>query len=151
MTKTFKGRAIVGGIVTAEAVVTHSGFNTLASINTAGSSVNKTGVCKDQSNAELYGKQISGMALCLPETIGSTTGGMVLYCVGSNGFAPACMLISKRVDPLALSGAVLLKNWSDHPMVMIDELGDDFLKYVKDGMTIRTAPDGTVTVSAKEA
>ena len=88
--------------------------------------INRKGLCKVQSNPELYGKQIPDQALCLPETIGSTTGGMVLFGVGSNGYAPACMLFSKRVDPLALSGAVLLKNWSKHPMVLIDELGDDF-------------------------
>ena len=97
----------------------------------------------------LYGKQIAGQALCLPETIGSTTGGMVLFGVGSNGYAPACMLFSKRVDPLALSGAVLLKNWSKHPMVLIDELGDDFLDFVKDRMQIQTSENGTVVVSDK--
>lgn len=97
----------------------------------------------------LYGKQISGQALCLPETIGSTTGGMVLFGVGSNGYAPACMLFSKRVDPLVLSGAVLLKNWSKHSMVLIDELGDDFLDFVKDRMQIQTSENGTVVVSDK--
>lgn len=148
MTKTFQRRPVVGGSDTAHSVVTHQGFNTLASINTAGSSINRKGLCKDQSNPELYGKQIPDQALCLPETIGSTTGG-VLFSVVSNGYASACMLFSKRVDPLVLSGAVLLKNWSKHSMVLIDELGDDFLDFVKDRMQIQTSENGTEVVSDK--
>lgn len=144
--KTFKGRVVVGGEVTAKALVSHSGFNTLANISTVGSIANRANVCEDQNNPDVYGKEFPGCALCLPETIGSTTGGMVLFCVGKTGFGPKCMLFSKRADTLAISGAVLLANWSENPMVMIDELGEEFLEYVKEGMTISTASDGTVTI-----
>lgn len=146
MRRTFKGRVIVGGEVKAKALVTHSGFNTLANIKTAGSFANKKGLCKDQNNPEIYGKPVPGRALCLPETIGSTTGGMVLYCVGCMGLAPKCMLFSRRADTLAVSGAALLSDWSEHPMVMIDELGDEFLDYVREGDRITTKTDGTVIV-----
>ncbi len=40
MSRTFKGRVVVPGNVTAEALVTHTGFNTLASLKTAGSFLN---------------------------------------------------------------------------------------------------------------
>lgn len=149
--KTFKGRVVVGGEVTARAMVSHTGFNTLASLKTAGSFINRKAVCGDQNNAELYQKALAGTALCLPETIGSTTGGMVLFSAGKLGSGPACMLFSRRADTLALSGAVLLANWSDHPMVLIDELGDEFLNTVKEGQTIQTKPDGTVIIMDAES
>lgn len=146
-TRTFQGRAIVAGEVTAKAAVSHGGFNPLASINTAGTPINRKGLCMDQNNPDLYKKPVSGRALCLPEIIGSTTGGMVLFCVSQNGYGPACMLYSKRADTLGVSGAVVLANWGKQPMVMIDELGDEFLDYVKDGMTVTCKPDGTVIVA----
>ena len=146
MTKTFQGRPIVKGTIRAEAVVSHGGFNPLASINTAGTPINRKGLCTDQNNPDLYNKVVTGKALCLPEIIGSTTGGMVLYSVCKKGFGPACMLYSKRADTLGVSGAVLLANWSSEPLVMIDELGDGFLDYVRDGMVVTTKPDGTVVL-----
>lgn len=146
MIREFKGRIVVGGVVTAPALVTHGGFNTLASLKTASGPTNKEAICEDQNNPDLYKKSLNGVALCLPETIGSTTGGMVIYSVGSLGRGPKCMLFSKRADTLAISGAVLLAKWSDHPIVMIDELGQEFLDYVKDNMSISVSRDGTVTV-----
>ena len=80
MIKRYKGRVVVPGDVIAEALVTHTGFNTLANLKTAGSFLNPGGVLQDMNNPELYGKKMPGKILCLPETIGSTTGGMVLYC-----------------------------------------------------------------------
>ena len=144
MTKTFHGRPIVKGEVRAKAAVSHGGFNPLASIVTAGTPINRKGLCMDQNNADLYKKVVTGKALCLPEIIGSTTGGMVLYSVCKNGYGPACMLYSKRADTLGVSGAVLLANWSEKPLVVIDELGEEFLRCVQDGMTVTTKPDGTV-------
>ena len=63
--------------------------------------------CGDQNNPDLYKKPMLGKALCLPETIGSTTGGMVLYTACAMGKQPACMLFSKPIDSLAASGAIL--------------------------------------------
>ena len=85
-------------------------------------------------------------ALCLPETIGSTTGGMVLYTACALDKQPACMLFSKTIDSLAASGAILAANWTDASMPVVDELGEEFLAYVKDGMQLRVDADGTVTV-----
>ncbi len=78
--KVFKGRVVTPGKVTAEALVSHGGLNTLASFQKALQFGDKTATCGDQNNPDLYGKQMLGKALCLPMTIGSTTGGLVLYC-----------------------------------------------------------------------
>ena len=88
-----------------------------------------------------------GKALCLPMTIGSTTGGLVLYCACAMKRQPACMLFSKPIDSLAAAGAILADVWLDDvSMPVVDSLGEEFLDYVKDGMTITVSEDGEVTV-----
>lgn len=150
MIRKYKGRVVVPGDVIADALVTHTGFNTLANLKTAGSFLNPRGVLQDMNNPELYGKKIPGKALCLPETIGSTTGGMVLYCASVMGVGPACMLFSKEADTLAVAGAVLTANWSEHPIVLVDRLGDAFLKEVREGLRIHVKEDGTVLVEFED-
>ena len=143
----FKGRVITPGEVTAEAVVTTQGFNTLASLQMALQFGDKEVKCGDQSNKELYGKPLLNKALCLPQTIGSTTGGLVLYCACAMEKNPACMLFANRIDSLAAAGAVLAEVWVDNvTMPVIDSLGEEFLNYVKDGMTVTVKADGTVEV-----
>lgn len=78
--KTFQGRVVTPGCAQAEALVTHGGLNTLASFQKSLQFGDKTAKCGDQNNPDLYGKPMAGKALCLPQTIGSTTGGLVLYC-----------------------------------------------------------------------
>ncbi len=144
--KTFKGRVVVPGTCTAEALVSKGGFNTLASYQMAMMFGDKQVKCGDQNNPDLYKKPMIGKALCLPMTIGSTTGGMVLFTVCSYGKQPACMLFSKPIDSLAASGAILGDVWTDAEMPVVDSLGDEFLKYVKTGDTISVKPDGVVEV-----
>ena len=152
--KQFKGRPVCPGKCTAKAVVSHGGFNTLASFQGAlqfgelpviGSKYKQT-ECDDQNNKDLYGKPLLNRALCLPQTIGSTTGGMILFCANAMGKAPACLLFSEHIDSLAAAGAVLCDVWTDSPMPVIDCLGQEFLDYVKDDMEIEVCEDGTVTV-----
>ena len=143
----FKGRVVAKGTTTAKAVVSHEGLNTLASFQKALQFGDKKATCGDQNNKDLLGKQMAGMALCLPQTIGSTPGGLVLYCACSMGRQPACMLFSKPIDSLAAAGAILADVWLDNiSMPVIDCLGDEFLDYVKDGMEITVKEDGTVVV-----
>ena len=143
----FKGRVITPGEVTAEAVVTTQGFNTLASLQMALQFGDKEVKCGDQNNQELHGKPLINKALCLPQTIGSTTGGLVLYCACAMKKNPACMLFANHIDSLAAAGAVLADVWVEGvTMPVIDELGEEFLNYVKDGMKITVKEDGTVIV-----
>ena len=148
--KTFKGRLIVpsgdGKGINAEAIVSRQGFNTLASFQKALMFGDKKASCSDQNNADLYGKPMAGKALCLPQTIGSTTGGMVLFCAATMGRQPACLLFSKPIDSLAAAGAILAGVWTDKPMLTIDSLGDEFLAAVKTGTRISAENDGTVEV-----
>ena len=148
--KEFIGRVVAPGTVTAPALVSQVGLNTLASFQKALQFGDKKATCGDQNNPDLYGKQMAGKALCLPQTIGSTTGGLVLYCACSMGRQPAAMLFSNPIDSLAAAGAVLADVWLDAPeakMPVVDSLGDEFLEYVKDGMNIIIQEDGKVLVS----
>ena len=145
--KIFKGRVVAEGSLTAEALVSHGGLNTLASFQKALQFGDKKATCGDQNNPYLYGKQMLGKALCLPRTIGSTTGGLVLYCACAMKRQPACLLFSEPIDSLAAAGAVLSDVWLEgKPLPVIDCLGEEFLDYVKDGMKITIKPDGTVEV-----
>ena len=145
--KTFQGRVVAPGTVTAEALVSHGGLNTLASFQKALQFGDKNATCGDQNNPDLYGKQMAGKALCLPQTIGSTTGGLVLYCACAMGRQPACMLFSQPIDSLAGAGVILADIWlKDAKMPVIDSLGEEFLQYAKTGMTIEIKENGTVVV-----
>lgn len=145
--RVFNGRVVTAGTIKAEALVSHGGLNTLASFQKALQFGDKTATCGDQNNPDLYGKQMAGKALCLPQTIGSTTGGLVLYCACSMHRQPACMLFSQPIDSLAAAGAVLADVWLDDVnMPVVDSLGEEFLEYVKDGMTITVEEGGKVCV-----
>ena len=134
--KQFKGRPVAAGKCTAKALVSHNGFNTLASFQKSLQFGDKTAKCGDQNNPDLFGKPMVGTALCLPQTIGSKV----------MGRTPACLLFSEHIDSLAAAGAILSAVWTDDPMPTVDCLGEEFLNYVKDGMTITVDEDGTVTV-----
>ena len=57
------------------------------------------------------------------------------------------MLFANHIDSLAAAGAVLADVWVDNvTMPVIDCLGDEFLEYVKDDMTVTVLEDGTVRV-----
>ena len=146
MKKTFQGRVITPGTVSAEALVSHGGFNTLASYQSPMLTGDKKVKCSDQNNPDLYKQSMIGKALCLPQTIGSTTGGMVLFTVCALGKQAACMLFSKPIDPLAASGAILGDVWTDAKMPVVDSLGDEFLEYVKTGAKVTVKADGVVEV-----
>ena len=143
----FKGRIVAPGTVTAEAVVSRVGFNTLASFQNALQFGDKKATCGDQNNPDLNGKPLAGKAVCLPQTIGSTTGGLVLYTACAMERQPGCMLFSKPIDSLAAAGAILASVWLENGnMPVVDSLGDEFLEFVKDGMSISIQEDGIVVV-----
>ncbi|MBC8587960.1 aconitase X swivel domain-containing protein [Paratissierella segnis] len=144
--KEFKGRVVVPGTAIAPALVSRDGFNTLASFQKSLMFNDKNATCSDQNNKDIYQKKMAGKALCLPQTIGSTTGGMVLFCASSLGRSPSCLLFSKSIDSLAAAGAILSDVWTENELPTIDNLGDEFLNYVKDDMTIEILEDGIVRI-----
>ena len=145
--KEFKGRVLFPGTFKGEAVVSHQGLNTLASFQTSALlPTSKKIIGGDQNNPDLYKKNITNKALCLPQTIGSTTGGMVIQTVAVRNLAPKVWLFSESIDPLAASGIILSNVWNDVGLIAIDRLGEEFLSTVKTGDQIEVKEDGTVII-----
>lgn len=147
MSREFKGRVIISGEITGVSVVSHEGVNTLATFQKSVLKKEKTVICADQNNKDLYKKEVTNKILCLPKTIGSTTGGMVLQTVCQLGIAPSAMLFSEQIDSLAAAGVILSDVWTDNKIVAIDRLGKEFLEYVKDGMKINIKPNGSIIIN----
>ena len=144
--KQFKGRVIVPGSCRAEALVSRGGFNTLASFQMALQFGDKQVKCGDQNNPDIYKKSMLGKALCLPMTIGSTTGGMVLFVACQKNLQPACLLFSESIDSLAAAGAILGDVWTEASMPVVDRLGQAFLDAVQTGMTVTVREGGVVEI-----
>ena len=71
----------------------------------------------------------------------------MLYCACAMKRQPACMLFSQPIDSLAAAGSILASVWLDDvQMPVIDNLGEAFLRYVEDGMTVTIKEDGIVCV-----
>ena len=146
MEKVFKGRVIGGGTLEGEAVVSHQGVNTLATFQKSALKNAKQVISSDENNPDIYKLNLTGKVLCLPKTIGSTTGGLVIQTICSMGINPSAMLFSEDIDSLACSGIILARNWENSKIIAIDRLGDEFLQYVKTGDKIIIEEDGTVKV-----
>lgn len=144
--KEFKGRVIADGELTGEAIVSKQGVNTLATFQKSALKNAKVVVSSDQNNPDLYKKVLTGKILCLPKTIGSTTGGLVIQTICSMKTNPSAMLFSESIDSLAASGIILARNWENSSIIAIDRLGEEFLSYVQTGDTISIKKDGTVIV-----
>lgn len=147
MSTTFRGRAVLAGDVTGAALVTRHPFNTLASFIKCLTTGAKRAVCSDQDNTDLYGKVLTGTLLCLPQTIGSTTAGLILETAIHKDVAPAALLFSESIDTLAASGAILADVWVGKRIVVVDRLGPEFLAAVRDGQELWVHADGTVTIA----
>jgi len=144
--KEFKGRVISSGTFKGEAVVSRQGVNTLATFQSSALKNAKKVIAGDQNNPDIYKINITGKALCLPETIGSTTGGMVIQTICSMKINPSAFLFSQHIDPLAASGIVLSRVWEESDVIAIDQLGEEFLKAVNTGDQIEIKEDGTVII-----
>ena len=84
-----------------KAVVTKQGLNILASFQKSALKKASTVICSDQSNKDLYNKELTGKIICLPQTIGSTTGGMILHTIADIGIGPKALLFSKEKNLIA--------------------------------------------------
>lgn len=146
-TQTFKGRAILPGKIQGSAMVSRIGLNTLSTYRDCmfGGKTDKA-ICSDGDNKDLVGKDITGAILCLPQTIGSTTGGFVLMGVAKLGLAPKAMLFANHVDSLASGGLIMADIWMGQRIITIDLLGQDFLDAAKTGDPIKVYEDGTVEI-----
>jgi predicted aconitase with swiveling domain len=146
MPRIFKGRVVLSGSLRGESVVTKEGLNILASFQKSALKKSKNVICSDQNNKDLYNKNLTNKIICLPQSIGSTTGGMVLQAIAELDIGPSAMLFSDHIDSLAAAGIILADVWNNKKIITIDQLGNEFLEYVKTGQKIEIKEDGTVIV-----
>lgn len=145
--KTYKGRPVLPGDLTGKALVSRQPFNTTVSyLDNLYAGVTDKATCTDSDNKELYQKDLSGMILCTPQTIGSTMGGCALMGVAELGVGPKAMLFSHHIDSLSAAGLVMEDIWNEQRVITIDQLGDEFMKSVNTGDPIAIHEDGTVEV-----
>jgi predicted aconitase with swiveling domain len=145
--KTFKGRPVLPGEITGTATVSRQAFNTSGSyMENMFAGRTDAAPCTDASNKELFGKDLSGVILCIPTTVGSTMGGMALMGMKAIGVGPEALLFSKPIDTLAAAGVLMAEIWKDLRIVTVDMLGDEFLETVQMGDPITIHSDGTVEI-----
>jgi uncharacterized protein len=146
MEREFKGRIILGGEASGTALVTRTGFNSLAAFYQSMVNGSQQAVCSDQNNPDLYGKDLKGRIICLPKTIGSTSAGATWDRVAFMGIAPKAMLFSQSIDSLGAAGLILADQWVGVRIVTIDRLGEEFLSFVEENDHITVLPNGRIRV-----
>jgi len=142
----FQGRAVIPGQVKGSAMVSKKGFNVLSSYMGALVSNGKQPLCTDQNDPDLFQNELSGAILCIPQVIGSTTGGMLIQTVAAMGIQPKAMLFSATAESLAISGVLLADIWENTKIVTVDGLGERFLESVQEGQTVEVTENGAVTL-----
>jgi predicted aconitase with swiveling domain len=150
-TNTFKGRPALPGSVTGSAEVSHIGFNTCATWVDVLISGSDSAVCQDHDNKDLYGHDLEGKILCIPQTIGSSSAATLFMIVLQKKIQPKAMLFANHIDSLAACGLLMGDNWLDTRIVTVDLLGDHFLDAVKTGDTVKVTEDGTIEIQAQAA
>lgn len=146
MSKIFKGRPLLRGNAEDSAEVSHAGFSPTASYIDVVFKNSKSGVIKDHENTDLYGRDISGKILCLPQSIGSSAGACMMMAAAKIKALPKAMLFSNHVDSLSACGLLMAHNFLGTPIIVVDMLGDEFLDTVKTGQKLKVSEDGTVEI-----
>jgi predicted aconitase with swiveling domain len=150
MNKTFQGRPLLPGTLQGEALVTRQGFNAYASFYNSLHDQATSAICAHAGNQYLYGKNLTGKIICLPETTGSTSAGAVWMRIAKLGVAPKAMLFARPIDSLAAGGLLMADIWANQRIITVDRLGEEFLHSVADGDMVEIFEDGSVIISGKE-
>ncbi len=146
MSKKFKGRPLLPGNLENSAEVTRVGFSPSASYMDIIFKNSKSGVIQDHENKDLFGRDIKGKILCLPQSIGSSAGACMLMAAAKVDATPKAMLFANHVDSLSACGLIMADNWIGKRIIAIDMLGQEFLDAVKTGNKVKVFEDGTVEI-----
>ena len=131
-----KGRKVVGGLGSGEALVSCQPISFLGGINT------KTGEIIEK-NHNLYGKNVAGRVLVFPGGKGSTVGSYVIYALKKYGTNPTAM-VNVLTEPIIATGCVIAE------IPLVDRLDNDPTKIIETGdYVIVDATKGQVEVKKK--
>jgi len=143
---TFKGRTILAGEASGEALVSRLGFNAYAVFYNSLEEGLKSARSADSGNQGIFGKRLDGKILCIPNSIGSTSAGAVWTRIVKLGIAPLAVLLSETIDPLAAGGLVVADIWAGANIIVLDQLGELFLENVTTGSYLHILRDGSVRI-----
>jgi hypothetical protein len=62
------------------------------------------------------------------------------------GIAPSAMLFADHIDSLAAAGVILADVWVGKRIIVVDQLGKEFLSSVEQGQRIEIFEDGRVEI-----
>jgi predicted aconitase with swiveling domain len=96
---TLKGRKIVEGTCTAEALVSAKPISFLGGVDPADGKI-------IEKKHDLCGTCIKDKVLVFPHGHGSTVGSYVMYSLSKKGLAPAA-IINQTADPVVVVGAII--------------------------------------------
>ena len=145
--KTFQGRPLLSGEIKGKALVSKQAFNLTGSyLKNMFAGETKTAPCTDQTNKDLYEKDLNGAIICTPQTVGSTMGAGTIMMLSELGVSPKAFLFSSHIDSISAGGLFIDDIWNGKRVPTIDLLGDEFLEAVKTGDPIAIHEDGTVEV-----
>ena len=131
---TLRGRKIVGGLASGEALVTTQAISFLGGVDPSSGRVVERG-------HELYGEFLGDTILVFPSGKGSTVGSYVIYRMKKLGTAPAA-IVNRETEAIIATGCVIAG------IPLVDKLERDPLEAIEDGMLLRVrADEGVVEVA----
>jgi len=143
----FEGRPVIAGSAQGRAEVSRASFDTCASYADVIVVDADTGICRDRGNEALFGRDLRGKILCIPQTVGSGSATSLFTTLLEKGIGPGALCLANHIDATAADGLVLASRWFDRRVVTVDLLGDEFLASVNMGDLITVFEDGKVRVS----
>ena len=127
-----KGRKVVGGKATGEAVVSPEPLCFLGGVDV------QTGIVTEKEHA-IEGQSMAGKVLIFPIGRGSTGGAYLIYETASNGKGPAAV-INLKADPVTAVGCII----AGIPMLVEPEQNP--LEVIRDGDLVEVNADEEVII-----
>lgn len=132
-----KGRAVVAGSATGQAVVSKRPLSLWGGLDAA------TGRITDRLH-DRFGQVVAGRVFAFPTGKGSSTASAVLLECVRSGTAPAA-IINSSLDPILALGAIVADElYGRFPPVLV--LPNEAFASLADGDQVSVLPDGTVEV-----
>jgi len=145
----FEGRPVIAGSAEGRAEVSRVSFDTCASYADVLVVGADTGICRDRGNEALFGRDLRGKILCIPQTVGSGSATSLFTTLLEKDIAPGALCLANHIDATAADGLVLANRWFNRRIVTIDLLGDEFLASVNTGDLVTVSEDGKVEISPR--
>lgn len=145
-TRVFHGRPVFPGSATGRAEVSSIPFDTCASFVDVLIAGARSSLCRDRVNEALFGRDLAGSILCIPQTIGSNSATTLWMTLIELDLAPSGLCLANPIDATAASGLVLSEHWLGKRLVTVDRLGTAFLEAVAAGDRVWIDDTGRVEV-----